>query len=70
MSSEDENEEETQDNLQDVGYENENELSDTLEIENSKNSDEDDSTKERPPPELKFWKNVEHFQISKIYRKG
>ena len=51
MSSEDGKEDETQKNLQNVEYENENEQLDRLEIKNSENSDEDDFTEERSPPE-------------------
>ena len=51
MSSEEEKEEETQENLQNGQNGNENEQLDTPEIENPKNSDVDDFTEERPPPE-------------------
>ena len=50
LSSEDEKEE-IRENFQNIEHENENEQPDILEIENSKNSDEDDFTRERPPPE-------------------
>ena len=50
LSSEDEKEE-IQENFQNVENEKNKERPDLLEMENSKNSDEDDFTKERPPPE-------------------
>ena len=51
LSSEDEKEEEIQENFQNVEHENENEQPDILGIENSENSDEDDFTEERLPPD-------------------
>ena len=49
--SNDDEKEEIQENFQNIEHENENEQPDILEIENSKNSDNGNFTKEKPPPE-------------------
>ena len=51
MSSEDENEEETQENLLNIKHRDKNKQLNTLQIDNSENSVEDDFTEERRPPE-------------------
>ena len=51
MSSKDEKEEENQEHFQNVEHESGNEQLDILEIENSKNSDKDEFTEERLPPQ-------------------
>ena len=50
LAREDEKEQ-IQEHFQNIEHEKENEQPDILEIENSKNSNEDDFTQERPPPE-------------------